>query len=231
MRVADQKRLCPVEPGDIWRVGPHWFGCGDLADGTVLNRLMELAPPLTLVYSDPPWSEGDTKRYRTLSQRDGVPGTNPGWSPIFHAALTPAKENDLLMYVEMSRASCPRAMEAARMMGAEVHGPWDVHYRPDWTESLMFAADWREGGGPISTIKDPVARTAPEQALAGHEPGVVLDPCTGNGWTALAADRAGWVFVGHELTPRRLWTAMKRIGPGKTWVKHSSTTVPPEAPV
>ena len=211
MKVEQQRALCPVRPGDIWRVGPHLFGCGDLEQGDVLARLLAAAPPLTLVYADPPWNEGDTKRYRTLARQDSVPGEAHGWRGVFTAALRPAADRGLLAYVEMSRPSIGRATDEARRMGARIHGPWDVHYRPGWTESLMFGADFRPDGGPVAVIDGPDATTAPVQALSAHPPGVVLDPCTGNGWTARAAVQLGWVFVGHELTPRRLWTAMRRI--------------------
>jgi hypothetical protein len=217
MKVADQKARCPVRPGDIWRIGPHYFGCGDIEDGRVLARLLELADPLTLVYADPPWTSSNATWYRTISERDGKKGHQAKWDTVTVRAIRPAIDRRLLCYIEMGYNNRDECMAMVRRLGGRTDKWWNVHY--DWTEACVFSADFRPEPGPIVEFdkphgwKEPTANTPPGQAFAFHEPGVVLDPCSGEGWTARASTRLGWKFVGHELTPRRLWMGMREIGP------------------
>jgi len=216
--VAEQQEQCPVRAGDIWRSGRHWFACGDLHDG-VLEAMLGEAPTPTLLYADPPWHESDTSRYWTLARKDGArQGSGPGWEQTIRRVLTPASDLSLLAYVEMSHLTVDEARAIARRMRARCDHEWQVQ----WTNAgkpvmqRLFTADFRLDwldGGPVAQIVDGVdGRVCPDAALSGHEVGVVLDPCCGNGYTVRAAHRLGWTALAHELTPRRLWTAMLRTG-------------------
>ena len=86
--VAEQEAACPVQHGDIWRVGDHLFGCGDIEEGSVLAQLLRLARPLTLVYADPPWTSANATSYRTMSGAER--SRKADWRAVFRRALAPA---------------------------------------------------------------------------------------------------------------------------------------------
>jgi len=223
MKVAEQKALCPVQPGDIWAIGPHLWGCGDLEDGRVLARLLELAKPLTMVYADPPWTSSNATWYRSLSERDGGKGRKTDWRTVWRLAVEPARSRRIVAYCEMGQQNRAEAMSFARSLGARCDTWSEVHY--PWTTAVVFPADFRRPAGEVCRFDDPwgwqpdhawltSGHVEPSaQALAAHEPGVMLDPCSGEGYTARSAVHAGWTFVGHEITPRRMWMALRRIAP------------------
>jgi len=228
--VAEQKALCPVRPGDIWRVGRHWFSCGDIEEGSTLRRVLALAPPLTLVYADPPWTSSNAVWYRSISEVDGKKGHSTTWQNVYRAALEPARSRGLMAYVECSGKGegKPRleAMALCRELGARTEAWSYVHY--PWTDAVVFTCDFRPQRGPVAKFKQPwgwqkdhvwltSGHTEPSfQALSAHPRGVMLDPCGGEGYTARSANHLGWTYVGHELTPRRMWNAMKRVEPDQS---------------
>jgi hypothetical protein len=218
--VAEQEAACPVRHGDIWRVGAHLFGCGDIEEGSVLAALLALAAPLTLVYADPPWTSANATTYRAMSGRERA--RKADWRSVFARALTPARDRKLLCDTEMGWNPRGEAMRLARGMGAAC--PWWEPVKYPWTTSVIFAADFRDPPGqPTAHItgahgwqSDAQWLTSGHaepsaQALAAHAPGVVLDPCCGEGYTSRSAVTAGWTFVGHEITARRLWNGISRI--------------------
>jgi hypothetical protein len=208
MRVSEQKAACRIADGEVWTKGGHYFACGDLEDGAVLGKLLYLAPEPTLLYSDPPWFASQARYYRTLSEREQE-ARAVNWAALLQRVLRPAQTRGLLAYIEMSTRTRERARQIARDMGAATEHWWPVQWST--YSATLFTADFRPGGGEVSALVNPRAKDAPVEALSGHPQGVVLDPCTGQGWTTRAAVKLGWTFVGHELTPRRLWVAMSRV--------------------
>jgi hypothetical protein len=217
--VAAQVAACPVRHGDIWRVGEHLFGCGDIEEGSVLAALLALAAPLTLVYADPPWTSANATTYRAMSGAERA--RKADWHSVFFRALSPARDRKLLCYTEMGWNPRGEAMQLARRMGARC--PWWERVTYPWTASVIFPADFRDPPGPVAPVTGAHGWQSDAQwltsghpepsalAFAAHEPGVVLDPCCGEGYTSRSAVTAGWTFVGHEITARRLWNGIQRI--------------------
>ena len=62
----------PVETGDVWKVGPHIFGCGDVTTITNLSELFEFVdqPYADVLYTDPPWNIAIQKRFHKFAGID-----------------------------------------------------------------------------------------------------------------------------------------------------------------
>ena len=105
------------------------------------------------------------------------------------------------------------AMRLARGLGAVT--PWWEPVSYPWTTSVIFPSDFRDRPAPVPAVSgahgwqsdaawQTSGHTEPSwQAFTAHDPGVVLDPCCGEGYTSRSAVTAGWTFVGHEITARR----------------------------
>lgn len=157
----------------------------------------------SVVYSDPPWGEGNLKYWRTHNGQCGHPVS---WSrflrtltEVVASALKPGGH----LFLEMG---CRWVDELSRIMG-EAGFPecsrWGVLYGP--AKKPIPNVLWYSGPGvtcdPTGMRGEPMTRHVIDSVA---EPdALVFDPCCGKGMTARCAVRAGMRFAGCELNPKR----------------------------
>lgn len=202
----------PVNAGEIWAVGDHLFSCGDLVDGSVLGRLLELcpAPPQTLNF-DPPYNDGMVTQYRNKAGVEASP-LDLGW--ILDEAVKPARAAGGVAFIEGGVKEADWQAGRLRLAGAVDLRRYSITYyktRP----AVMFAASW---GVPLDGLPDfegvddewtpTLALTWAANLGLVNDERPVLDPCAGRGLTARTAAQLGLPSVNHELSRWRMSAAM-----------------------
>lgn len=178
---------------------------GDLRNGGValLAKMID-SLPVSTVYSDPPWSPGNEKYWRTHAGLDGG-----DYSAFIEAWLDAVALCRGLRHVfcEQSNKDGHRSlfMDAAQNRDfPPLLQEWTVFYssprRPN--RLLHFGLD-RIETDPSGLAGEVMTRTVFDGL---HEPSgtIVMDPCTGKGMTSRMAHRFAYSFIGLELNPIRL---------------------------
>ena len=98
----------PVQPGDVWRAGPHVIACGDLEAGDGLRLVDKFGAP-DLVYSDPPWNDGNAGAFRTKA---GTP-RQVNFTAFLDQLLTVVRMARRDVFLEMGLANAPHLMDLA----------------------------------------------------------------------------------------------------------------------
>lgn len=207
----------PVQPGEVWTVGPHSLACLDLEDPTRSAAWMDLVVRqgrCAMGFSDPPWNAGNARSFRTKAQADGDKGRAVDFSGLMNRVLTAlawAVSPGGPVWIEMGNAQAAevRAMLAQSWPLTE---EWPVTYYGSKPCTLLRGAT----GGPSVGADGPAGvndMLLPAFAIARDSlPGDrVYDPCTGRGLTAVSAAAAGRVFWGSELNPRRLSVTLAKL--------------------
>lgn len=80
-----------TEPGQLWKVGPHFFYCGDATDQESWHILMKAAQAKVLkgIFTSPPYGTQRLERYGGIEPEDYVPWFMNGLEPQFHWWLDP----------------------------------------------------------------------------------------------------------------------------------------------
>jgi len=201
----------PVRYGDVWRAGPHVLACLDIETAEAVEFYAGIDGPAVLVYSDPPWSTGNAKAFRTKAglSHDGV--TLPRlWGHILDRALPLLGYGDLV--VEIGTACRDEVSLLLRLRGRPVTDMWPTRYYRKhrcWLLRSRLSIPRADVRNPTELDDEQTPAWAIE---ASTRPGdLVCDPCLGRGLTALAAHQLGRRFVGTELHPRRLAWALDRL--------------------
>jgi predicted RNA methylase len=189
-------------------IAEHRVVVGDVMLGAVI-RCMDGARA-DVVYSDPPWGEGNLRYWRTHAGD----ATRPRWA-LFVAAWTASiaavRAPGAPVFVEMGLQWADEFAAALERVGIVVARRWTVQYRSGarlLPNALLYA------GAPLRADFDPSslnARELPRACVAevARPGGIVLDPCCGKGFTARAAVAAGMIFRGVELNPKRAEVTVK----------------------
>lgn len=187
----------PVQPLQLWRLEAedtvHDFRCGSLlAMGQVATA--------TLVYSDPPWNQGNVNAFRTKA---GLDRARHSWLDIYRAIARLA--GGLPLFAE---GGCVQADKVQAVLPCEhARARWPITYYHRHPAVLHYA-------GPPLPLADFTGMDdddTPLAALGLWPPGTVLDPCSGRGLTSRAAFLAGWHSVNVELNPHRVSAALARL--------------------
>lgn len=182
-------------------IGPHRIAVGDVQMGAVADVMA--ADKAAVVYSDPPWGEGNLRYWRT-AMGDSL---RPRWEDFrgqWCAAVASAITSESAVFVEMGERwadDFAAALAAVRIFVAQ---RWTVQYgHPPRPNVLLYAGPSLPGGFDPSALNGPALPRACVAAVA-HRGEIVLDPCCGKGFTARAAVLNGMRFRGVELNPKRL---------------------------
>jgi hypothetical protein len=189
-----------VRTGDIWIVnGRHVFLCGDVEQGALTALARATGTGCDVVYTDPPWSAGNYKYWRTHAQRQGP----SDWCAFLEALLSGINTfNPYDIWIEMGISSSD-VLRCARDI---LQLPYDTHY------TVFYGNPRRPNhlvhfGAPVTSSADGLYSEAVTRWAFGHFPhgaSTVLDPCVGRGMTARMAHRYGLTCYGIEINPRRL---------------------------
>lgn len=204
-----------VRYGDCFRVGPHLFRCGDLLapgewEGLVKEWRRRDKSARCWVYSDPPWSSGNLRYWRTHAGYEAVSQDYTRFIERFVQCV--GMLSPVAVYVEQSAFDYQTLTLAASRNPAwpNLAGRWTVRYgarRKDGTftpNALLRFASEPCGADPSEMRGEPMTRHvfAGEGAALKGLP--VVDPCVGLGTTVRVAHSAGLACLGNELNPKRL---------------------------
>lgn len=209
----------PVKAGDVWVVGDHTLVCGDLEGDTKIDQQVEKLLP-DLIYTDPPWNNGNGRAFRTKAGVDGEKGREVDIKSLIKRVLTFGKNLEVLTFCEGGRKERDINRSVIAELGASAVAEWDITYTERKLPCVLYAADWRKN--PKSDYPDFSGMDEFDietLSLQHYKPRLVLDPCGGLGGTAWAAHRTGCASLTSELSPYRMAVAIGRL--------HSLTGIQP----
>lgn len=190
----------------VCTIGMHRIAQGDVQLGAVADVMgIDRA---AVVYSDPPWGEGNLRYWRTAAgdpQRPRWGDFRERWCDAVAAVLAPGAS----VFVEMGERWADGFARALSDVGIGVTRRWTVQYgHPPRPNVLLYAGPaLLDGFGPSALHGAALPRAC---VAAVARPGeIVLDPCCGKGYTARAAVAAGMLFRGVELNAKRLGVTME----------------------
>jgi hypothetical protein len=190
-------RAYRVLPGTSWMCGRHLFTCVSAFEVTTLGAI-------TLVYSDPPWNQGNVNSFRTKA---GLGRAEHTWLDLYSHARALAGVAPCFLEGGVRQAPEVQAMLAGRVPFRHVIRQWPITYYRRQRAVLHYT-------GPDPGALDPSGLDdddTPVYVLARFPAGTVGDPCAGRGLTSRAAEAAGWASVNTELHPARVSAALARL--------------------
>jgi hypothetical protein len=154
-----------------------------------------------IVYSDPPWGEGNLRYWRT---HNGQSDLLPKWDTFLNLFCDVVSENIAAgghVFVEMGLRWVDQVALEMEKRGLPETQRWQCVYTSKKLPNVLWHS------GPIASC-DPtgmggVAMTAHVLGSVAVPNALVLDPCCGKGMTARCSVRLGMRFAGVELNPKR----------------------------
>lgn len=191
-------------------IGPHAVTCSSV-ESPAVDAMMSRCEKAHILYSDPPWGDGNLKYWATLNRRH----TGREFVPLTYSALQERIVDLVRKYVDgyvfIETGKKWKAELAARLGSvlANVQSE-EMHYKGGGkildcvvvygttSNSHQIPADFsmKDGIG-LDIVKYAVSKVS-------KEGGIVFDPCCGMGYSAKAAVASGMVFRGNEFNGKRL---------------------------
>lgn len=201
----------------IFEIGAHRVRHGDLMD----ESFHELnIPPVDIIYSDPPWGQGNLNYWQTLNAKmNGAEKRSIDYGAfierVFGVAAIYTKNLFFLEYGVRWRSDIKRLGEKfnfvdngtikTRYKSGSKFYPLDLHVFSKIPVELSCPyLDSVAGTRGYSTIQ---AAVKPFVVKGG----ALLDPCCGMGYSAKIAKDNGMIFYGNELNLKRLNKTIKRL--------------------
>lgn len=200
----------------VMQIGTHRITNASIEDPVVDQMLQGRV--VKVMYSDPPWGDGNLKYWVTINKKM----TGATFQPLTYERLIERLINLARKYVRgcvfLETGVRWEAMLCDRLKSAGFH---DVHpYRTTYANNLpqsLVASSTLENVSPRITMSD----YAPVPALCNIVKGkvtpgdTILDPCCGMGFTAQAAINLGLRFCGNEFNAARLAKTIRRLQSGE----------------
>lgn len=205
--------------------GPHRVQHGDVTKG--IDKLMQNGRA-DIMYSDPPWGEGNIKYWATQNKKMAGDHNDPAPLDEFLTAVfgIAAKYVDSYLLVEYGVRWADEIQKRGVGAGFNPRGIIKLRYRSGGKLlPLDLHVFTRDAGAPLpagyaQAVTDTYGYDTLKHALhpliatvrgtLGRQP-VVLDPCCGMGYTAQAALDCGAAFRGNELNRVRLGKTIARL--------------------
>lgn len=200
-------------------INGHRVRCGDVYDN--LDELFD-GEKVDVMYSDPPWGEGNLKYWQTMNHKmtgaEKKPvDLNAFINRICEVATKYVKTGGLI-FIEYGCKWNESFIEVANQHGLKLAGNVEMLYgnpkRPlmlniftngdsDFvaTDEYLASIYHKTGFQSLEAALGPVTKKGMR----------ILDPCCGLGYTAKFAVKHGLTFYGNELNAKRLETTIERI--------------------
>lgn len=191
----------PIAPGQCAA-----FDCGSLLSVADLTEgVPEYMSGADLLFIDPPWNKGNLRSFYTKAGIETDPGYEDFLSALFRAVGEIAPR---ACYLEVGKQYLARFITEMHALFPRVTFYNATYYhRP---ENLCYIVR-----GSIKGRAPRLDGLDEEDAIAWvcrhEEYAAIGDLCMGRGLVATGAKRAGRVFLGTELNPRRLSVAIERV--------------------
>jgi hypothetical protein len=173
-----------------------------------VSSLFEGEPKASILYSDPPWGEGNMKFWTALmAKQTGCARPEAiHFSTLLERVIQLAiMHSSGMVFIENGvqwENQVAETMERGGLHGVEIS-------RTLYSDGPMCFVSGAIRGTTHSGYKPPYGMKGaalPAHCVQHHavKGGIVFDPCCGMGYTAKAAHKAGMRFFGNELNPARL---------------------------
>jgi hypothetical protein len=192
----------------IQEIGPHKV-TNESIESPLVDAMLS-GERASVLYSDPPWGDGNLKYWATMNRKM----TGKMHRPLTYAALVSRIVSLIEKYVDghVFIETGPKwEAETVEALGGSLHG------------ARVYRLKYRSGSKLLSNVLiygvtdkrhslmtfDPSEMCGPEVprrciASVASPGGIVLDPCCGMGYSAKAAVAAGMRFRGNEFNAKRL---------------------------
>ena len=209
----------------IQEFGQHRVRHGDVTDAKGIVRLMG-GDRATIMYSDPPWGEGNIKYWATMNKKMTGDVVEPAPLSTFLDSIFDIAEAyvDRWLVVEygvrwrseiqtrgVNAGFIPRDVIEIQYRSGSKMLPLDLHVFSkvglELPEGYSAGVKGTSGYSGVKAAIGPLARAcgSPERSVT------LLDPCCGMGYTAQAALDFGCRFIGNELNSKRLAKTIRRL--------------------
>ena len=207
-RYGDAGDRIPVKTGDRWRIGKHEFVCGDWE-----TQITEYPFPENpdLIYVDPPWGQGNARSFQT---KNGTTRKIDYWDSFLPALMEQFRAGRGPIFMEQGYNWFPQTVSDMEINGFLLLRNWKITYYGKnpcilmQFSSMEYPSDVIEGLD-LAGMDD---RDTPTEVMKFMPKNtIVFDPCTGQGATPVAAEKAGCIARGIELNPRRLAVTLDKL--------------------
>ncbi len=201
----------------IQEVGIHKVKCGDIMQG--IDDLM-VGEKADLIYSDPPWGQGNLRYWQTINKRHT--GQEPKdikyekFLPFFFKLVSKFSRD--IVVIEYGVRWRDDVIKLANQNGFKSGGvctslysskllPLDVHLFSKSGKAKMtdvFKKGCFENKG-FNLVDFIFSQILPQNSK------IVLDPMCGMGYTAIASKKYNLAFRGNELNQKRLDKTIKAL--------------------
>ena len=202
-----------------YRIHGHTVRHGDILDENIKN--LTTPKSIDLYYSDPPWSSGNLKYWQTINKKQNRDAefSKTTDEDVFLARLMDLVDHYAKDLVVLEYSKKYEALEKAikakgfhiSCIAASVYNHQNLKHvivfagrKP---RSLAIELHRYKGLTLVNHIFSCLEPLLPEDAT-------VMDLCCGMGYTAKAAIKRGWTFVGNEINKNRLQKTIKALNNG-----------------
>ena len=199
----------------ITDIGSHRVRCGNVMDS--IDQLMN-GEKADILYSDPPWGNGNIKYWATINKRHTgqqiIPTTYDKLMQRYKEIIT--KHVDGWVFLE---TGLQWEEETLQMLEGVLHNVVRVSLRYKSGSRLLPNVILIGNTNPtVPPYNNPRLidlygyRVLPEAVRPVVKPLLtILDPCCGMGYTAQVAKDNGMIFRGNELNAKRLAKTITRL--------------------
>lgn len=190
----------PIVEGETWAHRPSG---SRIAVADIRAPLPDFMREADMIYTDPPWSKGNTNSFVTKAGLDTYVASFDEFMDVLFARIQ--EIGPRMCYLEVGKQHRQDFADRLQALFPVVQ-EWPILYYRKHDCYLL------RGGDEAVKINftDLDDEETPAAAIAADRPACVADLCTGRGLTLLAAHRHGARFVGTELNRRRLAVAIDR---------------------
>lgn len=193
-----------IMPGDMWKIGRHYFMCGDLMS-TNLDKLME-GGQVDVYFTDPPWNQGNATTFR---RKAGFVEDTVDFSAFMNkkADIIDKYARDVV-YVEFGLQHMDDFRFMLESRGFNTTNFWDVVYYNKnpcvlWRGSRLSSKPIDLDVTGMDDTEFPYAVF--EYESKNNKNKTSADMCLGwMGLTARASEKYNFTCYAMELNPRRL---------------------------
>ena len=179
----------------------HYYGVGDIMRGDLEYFLNEINLAPDMVYTDPPWTNGNCKYWRTIASRQDE--SIQSYRLSYHSFLLKLKEQlpHTPLFIEGSRLTYNTLINVFSE-DYEYNKCYKVFYNDNIEQRLLFFND----ATILLELDDMIDLEYVLEAFKYFQDTVktVLDPCTGLGLTSSVSYSFGKNFIGFDLNKTRL---------------------------
>lgn len=199
----------------IRQIGRHRIKCGDVTKG--IDDLMG-SDRAMIMYSDPPWGDGNIKYWATMNKKATGQVVEPALLAVFLDSVFGIAERyvDRWLLIEYGVRWCDEITRRGELAGFEELAIAPLVYSSE-NLPLHLHIFGRPGAALPAGLVPAVSGTkgyltvqraiGPLAAIGA----TILDPCCGMGYTAQAAVDYGMNFRGNELNQARLDKTIARL--------------------